>query len=316
MIYFTVTDVAGMLAPVVLLRGWPREQWPRRITRLAHEPGDVSPGTEEFQTSEFPSRGRGRLIDYGPSSAIESRAALAEARVKSRRRIQWRRMDELAAVLTAVPLFSDLSSDEIAGLCSVARRRRFAAGQPIFFAGDPGDALFVIESGSVKIGLSTEDGKEVVLTVLGPADFFGDLALLDGEPRSADAVATEETRLLVIGRRDFERFIGTHPTAALRLLAVLSRRLRRNAAQIQDAAFADVPRRLARALHRLAGVEPSSFRETVSFELRLSQAELAAMIGATRESVNKAIRHWEERGLLTRTGRRIAIESRLDVDQS
>ena len=155
-------------------------------------------------------------------------------------------------VLRQVPLFAELSPQELGGLAAALRRRRYPRGAVIFLAGDPNAQLYLVEAGRVRIGLTSPEGKEVVLTVLGPGDFFGDLSLLDGEPTSADAVAQEDCRLLLLPRAAFLNFVEGQPRAATALLAVLSRRLRRNARLIQDAAFLDVPARLASALLQLA----------------------------------------------------------------
>jgi CRP-like cAMP-binding protein len=202
-----------------------------------------------------------------------------------------------AAILRQVPLFAELSDEELGSLGTALRRRRFARGEVIFLAGDPGDALYVIESGRVKIVLSSPDGKEVVLALLGPTEFFGDLALLDGEPRSADAITAEDTTTALLSRTDFLRFVEARPSVASRLLAILSRRLRRNAQIIQDASFAGVAARLARVLVELA--TPSGDGRLV-IRQRLTQGDLAAMVGASRESVNKTLRAWEQEGLVER----------------
>jgi CRP/FNR family transcriptional regulator, cyclic AMP receptor protein len=201
-----------------------------------------------------------------------------------------------ADVLQRVPLFAQLTPAELAGLSRSLRRRRFKRGEVIFFRGDPGDSLYVLETGKIKIVLTSPDGKEVVLSTLGPTDFFGDLALLDGEPRSADAVATESGELLLLHRSDFLQFLEAHPPVAVRLLAILSRRLRRNAQIIQDAAFLDVSGRLARTLLELAAGH--SGQPPLVIRTRLTQTDLAGMVGATRESVNKWLREYDRQGLL------------------
>jgi CRP-like cAMP-binding protein len=202
------------------------------------------------------------------------------------------------SVLGQVPLFAELSADELAGLEACLRRRRCSKGEVIFLQGDPGTSLYIIESGRVKIVLTSPDGKEVILNILGPSDFFGDLALLDGEPRSADAVALEAGQLLLLQRDDFLGFVETNPGVATKLLAVLSRRLRRNAQLLQDAAFLDVPGRLARVILELAESEGQPGRPGVAISARLTQTELAGMIGASRESVNKWLGSYERRGLI------------------
>jgi CRP-like cAMP-binding protein len=203
-----------------------------------------------------------------------------------------------AAVLANVPLFTELSLDERESLGGHLRPTAYRRGQTIFLTGDPGDGLYVVERGRVKIALTTEQGKEIVLAMVGPSEFFGDLALLDGEPRSADAIAAEPCRLWLLRRANFLRFLDDHPGAARTLLAVLSRRLRRNAQLIQDAAFLAVPGRLARLLVELAERDGSSVPDGVHIGVRLTQSELAGLVGATRESVNKWLRAFERQDLL------------------
>jgi CRP-like cAMP-binding protein len=205
-----------------------------------------------------------------------------------------------AAVLAQVPLFAELAPAELEALAACLRPRQYRRGGPIFFQGDPGTGFYIIQSGRVKIALTSPDGREVVLTLLGPNDFFGDLALLDGEPRSADALALDDCSLLLLTRDDFLKFLDTRPRVSRELLAVLSRRLRRNAQLIQDAAFQDISGRLARLLLTLAEQHGQPGAEGVLIGARLTQSELAAMVAATRESVNKALRGLERQGLVRR----------------
>ena len=202
-------------------------------------------------------------------------------------------------VVQRVGLFATLPAEDLAALAGLLRRRHYPRNAVIFLAGDPASQLYLIEAGRVKIGLTSSEGQEVVLTLLGPGDFFGDLALLDGEPRSADATALEDCQLLLLGRDDFLRFLEARPRVAIALLAVLSRRLRRNARQVQDAAFLDVPARLASALLQLT--EPTAgVQEGSPPPVQVTQAELASRINATRESVNKWLGSFEREGLIRR----------------
>jgi CRP-like cAMP-binding protein len=220
-------------------------------------------------------------------------------------------------LLKQVPFLTELSSAELASLTQSLRRRRYRQNEVIFHRDDPGDALFIVLSGTVKIGLRHEDGREITLTLLGAGDYFGELAVLDGEPRSADATAVEPVETLVLPRQVFLQFIDDNPEVARALLAAMSRKyVRRLTNTVHDAAFLDVPGRLARVLVNLAGEEaadPNGARR-----LKTTQVELAAMVGETRESVNKWLGYFErqvwvqrERGailildpasLLSRTG--------------
>jgi CRP/FNR family cyclic AMP-dependent transcriptional regulator len=198
-----------------------------------------------------------------------------------------------SAALRQVSLFADVPESDLAALGAGLRRRKYARGQIIFTQGDPGTNLCLVEEGRVRISVASDEGKELVLGMLGPGDFFGELALLDGEPRSADATAHDASTLLLLARDDLLRFLETRAHVSAVLLAALSRKLRATTQQAQDVAFLDVPSRLVRALLAVAdGGEPPVCRVT--------QNELAGLVGATRESVNKWLGKFERRGLLSR----------------
>ena len=215
-------------------------------------------------------------------------------------------MDPCSA-LAQVPLFAELSEEELGRLGSRLRRRRYAKGEVVFLRGDPGTSLCIVEAGAIKILLTSPEGKEIVLGLFGAGDFFGELALLDGEPRSADAIAAEASQLLLLEREDFLRYLEATPRAAIRLLSVLAQRLRRDAELMQEAVFLDVPARLARVLLRLAGAPSRPGGAPPAIPARLSQAELASMVGTTRESINRWLRSYERRGLIRQQQGRISI---------
>ena len=202
--------------------------------------------------------------------------------------------------LANVGLFADLSPAELNGLAALMRPRTYARDEVIYLRGDPGTAFYVIATGRVKITLTSPDGKELILRRLGPGDFHGELALLDDEPRSADAVATESSALLVLQRDAFRQFLAEHPAVATKLLGTVSHYLRRNAELIQDATFLDVPARLARILLELAGGDGADNLPPAGAVIpdRMKQAELASLVGATRESVNKWLGSFEKQGLI------------------
>jgi CRP/FNR family transcriptional regulator, cyclic AMP receptor protein len=204
-------------------------------------------------------------------------------------------------LLARVGLFAGLSADELDGLAGLMRPRAYGKDEVIYLKGDPGTAFYVIASGKVKIALTSPDGKEIIIRRLGPGDFHGELALLDDEPRSADAIATEASVLLVLQRTDFRNFLAEHPGMATKLLGTVSHYLRRNADLIQDATFLDVPARLARILLELAA-EPGATElppPGAVLRERMKQAELAALVGATRESINKWLGSFEKQGLIS-----------------
>ena len=204
-------------------------------------------------------------------------------------------------LLAQVGLFGDLTTAELVGLASLMRPRPYAKDEVIYLRGDPGTAFYVIASGKVKIALTSPDGKELILRRLGPGGFHGELALLDDEPRSADAVATESSVLLVLQRDAFRQFLAEHPDIATKLLGTVSQYLRRNAELIQDATFLDVPARLARILLELASQPGSAELPPPGAVIpdRMKQGELASLVGATRESINKWLGSFEKQGLIS-----------------
>jgi CRP/FNR family transcriptional regulator, cyclic AMP receptor protein len=210
-------------------------------------------------------------------------------------------------ILAKVPLFSFLPETERERLGRLLRPRRYARGEVIFLEGDAGTALCLIAEGEVRIQLTGTDGREIILNSYGPGELFGELALLDGEPRSADAIAQDTSRVFWLQREDFAAFLDAHPRAAMMMLASLSYRLRHTTRAVQDATFRDLPARLARVLLDLAARYGQAIPQGIRIETRLTQTDLAAMVGASRESVNRALRGFEQRGLIGWDSHRITI---------
>ena len=202
------------------------------------------------------------------------------------------------SLLERVGLFADLDAEALEEMGACLRSRRYARNQVIFAAGDPGTSLCIVAAGRVNMVVTSPDGKELIVNALGPGDFFGEMSLLDGEPRSTDAVASEPTQLMLLRREDFLRVLDARPSVARQLLAVLTRKLRQTTQQAQDVVFLDGPARLARTLLELAGVGERGADRPVALPRRVTQVELAGLIGATRESVNKAIAQYERQGLI------------------
>ena len=207
-------------------------------------------------------------------------------------------------LLKSVSLFAELDDSHLAGLADRLRSRHYARDQIIFAEGDPGTSLCIVESGKVNAVTSSPDGKELVLNSFGPGDIFGELAILTGEPRSADAIAQEPSHLFLLARGDFLAFLEAHPRVAITLLVIVSRKLIHTTQQVQDVSFLDVPSRLARTLLELAQAAPTE-EETASF--RITQLELAARIGATRESVYKWLGAFADQGLIQHGRGRVTI---------
>lgn len=202
--------------------------------------------------------------------------------------------------LAACRLFAGLDERTLDLLTAALRSRRYRRDEVIFHVDDPGDSLYVVARGSVKIILSADDGTEpAILTTVGPGGFFGELALLDGAPRSATAVALDTVETLVLRREAFDRLVDTEPGLRRALLARLATEIRRLTAQVEDLHFLDLPGRLAR--HLLREIDTDDQR-TAGGEVRLpwpyTQGELAGMIGGSRQSVNRLLADFVAQGLL------------------
>jgi len=193
-------------------------------------------------------------------------------------------------------LFGELAVEDRARLLAYAKPLRYAARQTIFLKGDPSNGLLAVLSGTVQISAPSRGGKRVVLNTIEAGDVFGELALLDGRPRSAEATALTNCELLLLERRDVLPFLEEHPRLCIQLLEILCTRLRRTTEQVEDVVFLELPARLAKALLRLA-VKPVD-KSRPRF-VRASQSELGMMVGATRESINKHLADWQRRGIVS-----------------
>lgn len=198
--------------------------------------------------------------------------------------------------LGSVPLFAGLRGPELEALAQKVRHRRFREGEAIFHRDDPGAALYVILNGRVKIHNEGADGTDVIITVFKSGEFFGEISLLDGSERSADATTMEPTELLMLTRGDLEDVIERHPRIALNMLACLATRLRSSTSSIETLSALDVRGRVARVLLDLAEKHGEAVNGGTRINARLTQGELAALVGASRESVNKVIGQYRRRG--------------------
>jgi CRP/FNR family transcriptional regulator/CRP/FNR family cyclic AMP-dependent transcriptional regulator len=211
--------------------------------------------------------------------------------------------------LARIPLFKDVPAESLGQLSPALRRRVYHRGEVIFHQGDPGDTMHLVRDGRVKVVLPAETGDEAVLAILGPGDCFGELAIIDGGPRSASVVAMEQVETLMLGRSEFLAFFRSNSEAAERLMINLARIIRRVNEDIGDLAFLDLPGRLAKKLLELADAhgEPIEGGKGIEISVPLTQEEIAGMIGATRPSVNKVLGWYEDQGAIQRRGRKIAI---------
>lgn len=215
------------------------------------------------------------------------------------------------AVLQA-PLFMAIDEEASRALLRTMARIELPRGRALFHEGDPGDRLYVIGSGTVKLGRRAPDGRENLLSVQGPGEMFGELSLFDPGPRTATATAVNDALLYELSHDELIAWIGEHPPVAIHLLQALAHRLRRTNEALADLVFADVPGRVAKALLDLS----TRFGEPVEDGTRvahgLTQEELAQLVGASRETVNKALADFTSRGWVRREGRAVVL---LDVER-
>ena len=198
-----------------------------------------------------------------------------------------------------LPLLARLPDDDLKALASRGRVRRFNAGSTIFHEGDPGDAMYVVVDGKLRMSRLSGSGTEATLALIGAGDCTGELALFDGRPRSATATAMQATRVFVVSRDDFINWVKERPSAALALLETLSLRIRRTNEIVTDLVFLDLPHRLAKHLLTLAAGHADGGGSSRRPRLQVTQSELASMLGVSRESVNKQLNQFAREGWIT-----------------
>lgn len=196
-------------------------------------------------------------------------------------------------MLEASPLFRGLPAASLQRIASLAVQRSYRTGEIVFSQGDPGDALYGVVTGRIRISAGTTEGKELYLNVMEPGDTFGEIALLDGGPRTASATATAPSELVSIRREHFRELLAREPSLSLELLRLCGERLRWTSGQVEDAALLDVPARLAKRLLSLTRHRGEAPRAAVA--LRVSQEELASFLGVSRQIVNQHLQGWRAR---------------------
>jgi CRP-like cAMP-binding protein len=220
-------------------------------------------------------------------------------------------MNKLVEALGRVWIFQGLVPEELAQLAALARPRQFKARETIVEKGDAARQLYVLLRGRAKVATRGVDGSDTGLNVMGPGEVFGEIGILDGQPRSATVSTLEECEMAVLEVEAFRDFLAAHPTVGVKLLAVLAGRVRDLTTRLEDRAFLEVPARLAKQLLWLAENHGERSGSGVQIEVRLSQQELGDLIGATRESVNKYLGEWARSGVLRQGRDRMEI---FDVD--
>ena len=208
-------------------------------------------------------------------------------------------MDE-REVLRTVPIFSELSDEDITSLAKLAARKRYPKDTVVFFENEEGDFFFTITEGRIKVTILGDDGREVILSVLGPGDFFGEMALLDNEPRSATAIAVEESELLSLHRNDFQTVLNDNKS-------ITSALIRANH-QISTLALLDVYGRVARVIVDMAREEGKRLRDGRIAFRRATHQEIANRIGTTRETVTRMLKDLERQGLIHVEGKEIVVQ--------
>ena len=204
--------------------------------------------------------------------------------------------EERRQILEQNFLLGKLSHSEIDTLLAYSRVERYPAGEEIYAKGAPGQSMMVVLRGTAKMSSVSLDGKEIVFNIMHPGESFGEIAILDGKERSADAVAMSNCELLVVNRRDFLPMLEKHADICMTLLVILCQRLRQTSEQVEDILFRDLEARIAKNLLHLAETSGLVSKEGLSVDLHLSQRELGNIAGGSRESVNKHLQAWHRAG--------------------
>jgi CRP/FNR family cyclic AMP-dependent transcriptional regulator len=212
-----------------------------------------------------------------------------------------------SSILREVPIFTELSDEDLSMVMNMTVRRAYPKNSMIVIEEDQGDTLYIIESGTVKITRLDEEGREVILAILGPSEFFGEMALLDGQGRSANVMAIEDTVLFTLNRRDFLDVLERFPSISVQLLKEMTLRLRKSDQQIKSLSLSDAEHRIGIAIHRFAE-DMGIFKMGQVVIKRLPyQQDIANMSGTSRETVSRMLKSLEKKGLVEREGRRLVI---------
>lgn len=218
------------------------------------------------------------------------------------------KVEQNASLLAATPLLAGLEPPALLELAGEARQRIFPQGHHVFRQGEAGDELFVILAGRVKVVCTYDDGSEVVLATLGPPDVFGELALIDGGPRSASVQALESTRVLTLGRATLLGLMAGNPGVAEALLRSAGELVRRTVDQAADLVFLDLPGRVARLLLGMIEKNGSGPEGPVPLDFKTTQSVLAASVGGSRQSINQILGHFVQGGYVEVEGRMLVVK--------
>jgi len=214
---------------------------------------------------------------------------------------------EKITALKSIPIFHKLGDEELKSIGERAIQKKYSKDSLIVHEDDEGNSLMLIMSGKVKVALLSESGKEIILSILGNGDFFGEMSLLDGKPRSATVIAMKNSTMLIIQRNDFLKLMEQNPTIAKGVLSEMSRRMRMADERIGNLILLDVYGRVARFLLDLARREGKKFADGILIEKRPTQQDIASMIGASRETVSRVLSDLNRRGLISISGKSVMI---------
>ena len=208
---------------------------------------------------------------------------------------------EFAVILKMNPMFADLAAHEISRLSNLCHTQHLANGEVLFQKGDPGDALFGVRRGQIRIETGASDGSRLTLNFMGPGDLFGEVAVLDGQSRTADATAGEVSELFVLRREDFLSFLEREPKVAIKIIVLLCERIRWQSERMEESVLQPLSVRLARRLCALA--------TDFGSEVHISQEQLGIFVGAARETVNRLLQSWRKDGILDLQRGRILLQN-------
>ena len=215
-------------------------------------------------------------------------------------------------LLKSLPLFSELGDDELVEIWKLVQTRSYKKSNIILFEEDPGDSLFIIKEGKVKITRLSEEGREVILSILGEGEFFGEMSILDGEARSANVIALADSEVFVLKRQEFINILTTNPQIAITLLEELAARIRKSDQQIEYLSLADAENRVAMTLLRLAEESGTFKMGQVTIEELPMQQDMANMSGTSRETISRMLSEFTEKEYIDRKGKKLII---LDYDK-
>lgn len=206
-------------------------------------------------------------------------------------------------------LFRDMDPEVVEHISKLGVNRKLSANEVLFLKGDPGDALYGVLSGRIRISASSASGKEIILSIIEPGGIFGEIALLDGMPRTADATAVGSTELFKVNRREFIAFLESQPRLTTHLLKMVCDRVRSSNEFVEDHVFLELPERLAKRLLSMSSYYAENQSENQHIELQISQVELGQLMGTSREAVNRQLQQWRKQGWIEVQKGRVRIIS-------